>query len=575
MTKAQAAVANAPDAAARARAQGDVEALNRELGRSAPASSDTPPPVRVEVPLNLDTAGSDPELSIRDTILKAAETLGTPFAKFGEYGANAIKHPIDSAYDLGVGLVHGGAHMATALDKAANKAGLYRTPPQSTEAIDRAYAKAGPVAGVGNVIPSGVALGPAGRLGVLPDVGANAGYSALEAYGEGQDPAKAAMWGGGGAAVGRYLGRTLGSSAEPRGDVKTLLDAGITPTPGQAGGRVAQTVEQVASDFIPGVGASVDAAKNRAIRQASQYEVKRAIAPISQPRPGQKVGVEITEPAGRKAVQQANDLIEQSYQSLVPKTFMTPDGARTAAQRAGAELDNMPGLTDRQRNFLYSYVEQKLGPMVRNRGNIDGATAKALDAELAAQARRYGQSANAGDHALGDAFYTVREHLRGALQGTDNLAVAQLRATDQAYKNMIPVNKAATAAIRKKGVYDPVQFSQKGGSGEVNEAALNLLDKPSGGLDTLARRGGGFGVTSFLGGNPLVGAAAYGGGRLVSAALYSEPVVKGIIASMNLMPNVRTWVNGLPPDRQREFVQRMLETMAAPTGRSIATQEAQ
>ena len=527
----------------------------------AAGGSFSPEPWEVAQPV-AEAKKGEPVRSTLDRVIAGLETVGAPFAKFGEAGANAILHPIDSAKDAAVGLAKGVADMATVGDKAAYRAGLYSTPPQSTKAVDEAYDKACPVAVVTRVVPSAVALGPAGAARLPIDVAANAGYSALEAYGEGRDPVKAALYGGAGAAGGRAVGRTVGPRPNdfPASDqdVRRLLDAGITPTPGQAGGKVAQLVEQGLADYAPGFGASIDAARKRAVGQAAGYEVKRAVAPL---------GAEITSPVGRKAVQQANDFIEQSYQALIPKTFMTADVARTGALRAGAELDAMP-LTDAQKNALATYVGGKVEGLVRaaNGGNLNGEAVKAWDSELARLAR------GASDGAVSDAYYAIRQQMRSVLQGIDEQATAHLRATDQAFKNMIPVNKAAQAAIRKKGVFDPVQFSQKGGGGEVNEAALNVLDTASpSGLGNLIKRGSVVGMGTLA--HPLAGAAAYGAGRAGSALLYSEPVVKAMLNTMNLMPNVRAWVNTLSAERQAEFVQRMLEMSATQAGRQLGMQQ--
>jgi hypothetical protein len=430
-----------------------------------------------------------------------------------------------------------------------------------------------PIARTGEVIAALPTVAKTfGRLApAMGDLAANAGYEAGKAAPSG-DPATAAALGGGGAAAGRLLTRTLGGLRPlVSQEAGTLLDAGITPTWGQMLGPVAEKAEGAASAIIPGFGASVDAARTRAARQYVQHETNRALEPL---------GATVTESAGDKAIRQANDLIDNSYENLKSRTFMTPDAALTALLRTETELQHTPLLTDAQRQQVVAYMRSTILPETQRGGNISGEVAKDLDSKIGALARKYSRSANASDAPLGDGFYTLQQQLRSVLQGSDADAVDALRATDAAYRNMIPVNKAADAAARKKGVFDPVQFAKKGGTGDVNEAARDVMDlSTGGGLSSLVR--GGVNLSAAHLTSPLTAAGIYAGGRLSSAALYSDLGAKMVLKGMNLMPHISNWVASLPPDRQMEFIARManeipsVHQLVAQIGRQLASSGAQ
>ncbi len=524
---------------------------------------------------------------VRGAIYKALETLGEPFAAFGEAGADAIRSPIQSAKGIGVGLIKGTKDLLTLPDKLAYRAGLMSTPPEEFPNIDRAYRDAPPIAGVARAVPSTLALGPVSRLGAVADIAGNAGIAATEGYANGSEtPFMDALKGAGGATVGRFFPRALGMTASAaKGTAKrltsgitpeaeALLAQGITPTPGQAfGPGIISTLED-ASKRVPGYGSAVQKAQLRTGAQYAAREVTDAMAPM---------GVPITE-QGFKAVARANDILKQSYEQVVPNTFWMPQALDNALNQTRAFVVNHPLMTDAQRAQMGQWVNQKLMPVLQaaqQQGRpVPGRVARDLDIEIGELTRRFnGSEAN---YALGDAFTELQKNLRFALGATDPAVKAQLQATNQAFAGMVPVAKAFDRAGGKVPTPNQFREAQQGGGAldlsgtPLNTAAMAVIDpRRSGGLErgvgTLGAAG------ALLAGHPAPLAGVIAGSALGHAA-YSEPVVRAMLGKMQLLPHIRQWVEGLPAARKAEFIARMVNEdpltrqLAAQVGRQLATQ---
>lgn len=431
------------------------------------------------------------------------------------------------------------------------------------------------------------ALGRAAPL--VADVGVNAGYEAGKSALSGGDVALDAAKGAGGAVAGRAFvrslvalggaargaltGRVATSGMTP--EARALVEAGITPTPGQAFGGLTGMAEN-ASKHLPGFGSAVERGQGRARAEYATAEINRALKPL-------ETAVEGT---GLKAVARANELIRNSYNDLADRTFMAPDAARTAMLRAGADMQQIPSLTEAQYSAVADFIERRIQPLAvsaKQAGeNLTGRTAKDIDSDIGTLARKFSTSADPSQHPLGDAYYSLLGHWRGVLGASDATAKAQLDATNAAFRNMLPVAKAADRAGNAKGVFTPNQLRQAGNSGG---GALNLSASPfnDAAMEVIGPTGGGKLSRNVIGGLSIqspTALAAIAGGAGLGHLLYSERGVKAMLGAMSMPPNTRQWVNSLPPEKQQEFVIRMigevpeLRQLAAQVGRQVATEGA-
>lgn len=569
-----------------------VESAVTEFGDPVYAPSDAPP--RIEV-----RGTSADESDTRSAIVRAAETIGAPFARAGEAIAGGIE-------DLGVGIAHGGAGIVKGADKAITSAlGAKYAQPQETPDLDAAYERTGPLGGVGNVIPEiALTAAPIARAGgavarMLPralgaraaplvgDVVANAGYESGKAAAQGEDPGRAALLGGGGAVAGRAVGNVAGrvwNGITP--EARTLLQNGITPTPGQAfgGEGIVAGGERLLSN-LPLAGAAVDRAKRRAMGQYSEAEIDQALRQSGIPHEG----------SGFKAVRQINDQINAAYERVKPQTFLEPQDVKRAAGQTRQAVASIPLLTQQQGAEVARYYNQKIVPQIQRAEqagtSIDGATAKSIDAEIGDLARQYAHSPDPKDHPLGMAFYALQSNMRDALKSNDPQVLQMLQQVNGAYKRMLPINIATERATGTRGQFTPDQFRAASTRSKVpgydprlalNDAARETLNEPGTGLArSLSRNLGvpGLGAAASVGAHAMgvppeaiaaANAAIAVGGTGIAHALYSEPGIRMTLAAMDLIPRTRAWVSGLPPEKQQEFIMRMLAESPVSTKQALA-----
>ncbi|MBT2336475.1 hypothetical protein J7E49_21505 [Variovorax paradoxus] len=514
--------------------------------------------------------------------------------------------------DVAVGVRKGARDMMDALDKevvagvaspvpsdhpVARQARAY-VSPESVEA-NKAYDAAGPAAGVGRVVPelaltavpvagAGARLSSAART-VLPkalhaltpaagDIAANAAYAAATAApGEAAD---AATYGAAGAAGGRLLTRTLGGLARPflSKDAQTLLESGVRPTPGQLFGEgpigsAVRSVEDKLTSF-PLVGEVINYGRRRSLAEYGNAEINAALSPL-----GAKVSG-----AGAEAVEQASQKIGAAYDRVLPQVFIDPVKAAKASEPS--VFKDVPLLDDAQAATVSKYVLSRISPVLReahSRGaSVSGETAKAIDAEIGHFARKFTGSVNPSDHPLGEAFYALQSSLRGALEGRTPEATRMLTATNDAYRRMLPVLKAAVRQSR--GEFTPRQIAQTSGQynqrpSELNRAGQNVLPSrvPDSGTASRALMTG---AAIGAGGLPAIGAAG------IAGALYSGPGMSLLVNGLRgVVPDtIIKQIAALPPAGQRTALEHLaaqlpavsdrLRELVPQVARTLATQEA-
>ncbi|MEJ8825619.1 hypothetical protein WKW80_26930 [Variovorax humicola] len=545
--------------------------------------------------------GPHSEKSLRDTLVDAAGRIGQGFAG----GANLLGEKLT---DIGNRVLPTDSPMvAENTESVKREADAYRQqrpslglPGALGEMGPELLLTGGPIASAGkSMLPLSTRLIGKRAAPLVSDVTANAGYSAAKSAAEGNgitDIMKDAAMGAGGAAAGRAVGNVTGRALGGiTADAAQLMKAGITPTYGQAFGNdgIVAAAERALSKF-PLAGAAVDRAKGRAIRQYSEAEIDQALKNTGIPHEG----------SGYKAVKQINDTIHAGYEDVKANTFLAPQDANQAVVRAAQAIKDIPLLTDAQQGSVVSYYQQKIVPELQKAQRagtaIDGETAQKINVELGNLARSHANSSNPADHPLGQAFYTLQSSLRSALKSNDPAVLQQLQVLNGAYQRMLPINLATERATATKGGFTPNQFRSAATQSKVpsydprlnlNDAARETLNGPATGLSSsLSRNLGVPGVAGGLsfGAHQLgipaeaiaaANAAVVLGGTGVAHALYSEPGIRLMLGAMNLIPSTAKWVFAQTPQRQQEFVLRMMaehpdgmKKIAAQVGRALATQ---
>ncbi|RYH67707.1 MAG: hypothetical protein EON54_03830 [Alcaligenaceae bacterium] len=479
---------------------------------------------------------------------EAAGNLGTGLATGAGQLGSAILAPYDIAADVAQSRPLGTGNRERR--QAIAQFGKETAPDTESwnymigNATPEMVATGGPLAAVptvakaaaARVLPQAIAkFAPA-----TADIGVNSAYSAAQAAAEGKDVGQAALWGAGGAAVGRALTRTLGGPAKPfvSQEARTLIERGVTPTPGQLfgdglGGSMVRGVEDKLTS-IPIAGDIINYARGRSIHDYGRAEVTQALDPIGAKASGK----------GADMIQRAQKTVSDVYDDVLPRLTIQQQTA-TDALDAGRRAAASGGYLDpRQSAELDHFLAMRVRDRVKQ-GPITGRVAKDIDTEMGFQARKYSQSLDPKDHALGEAFYDLQAHWREGMvkNATGNDAQA-LAAANASYRQLLPIVKASDRAYAQNGRFTPNQLIQAGKSANVGSSDLTRA-----GSQVLPQRVPDSGSAGrLLMGNLLGHATGFGTAAMaataVSALVYSRPTVNFLVNGMG----------GLLPDATKKYI---------------------
>ncbi len=313
----------------------------------------------------------------------------------------------------------------------------------------------------GNVVataPLAAAMAPAAGLSVPSAMGAAAGsgavFGGLQPVTEQGDYAEnklrqmavGGIAGGALSGVGNALSRVISPRASVNPNVQTLLDEGVTPTPGQLLGGTAQRIEDKAVS-VPIVGDAIRSARERGIQEFNEAALNRAVAPL-----GQRVTA-----TGREGMQQVQRIIGDAYDDIMPRLTFRADSQ--FAQELGTLQQMAQTLPPPQaQQFERILRDQVVGRLTRQ-GGATGQNYRAIESELGRLGANYRSSAVAGERELGMALTELQSSLREALTRSNPQAARELASINQAYSMLTRLQRAASATGANEGVFTPAQFA--------------------------------------------------------------------------------------------------------------------
>lgn len=303
--------------------------------------------------------------------------------------------------------------------------------------------------------------------GLLARTGVGAGAGAI---GGAMSPVtEGDFWGekgkqvGFGAAGGGLLAAGAGAASrlvKPKSspEVQALLKEGITPTPGQMLGDVAQSVEDKMTS-IPLLGDAITSARKKGINELNTAVYKRVLDPI---------GGVVPKTVGREAVADIADQISGAYDNLLPKVTFRADAKFsqdiTKLQQMAASLPN--DQANRFEKILRETVIKKFGP----KGTMDGQALKGLESELGELATGLRRDALYDNRQLGNAIGEIQTALRENLIRTNPKQAGELRAVNKAFANFARLREAAGRIGAEEGEFTAPQL----------QSAVRALDKSKG-----------------------------------------------------------------------------------------------
>lgn len=365
--------------------------------------------------------------------------------QLAEIGTEPIRAGLEA---LGAPKMQPTGRAATAL---ADTIGL----PAPQNAIERVVADAtrlgagaGGMAGLARKAGGAVASALGGNVGAQAIGSTGAGVAGGSVREGGGDPLEQG--------IAAFAGGVLAPSAAARvalpktsAQVRALMAEGVTPTPGQMAGGVANAIEEK-SMSIPVVGDAIRAGRERAVGELNRAAIQRALAPIGEKLPK---GVE-----GREAIGAAQKLLGAKYDSLL--TGITVQADNTWLGQVGnvrQMMRNGSVSPEAAAQFDTILKNQVLGKF-QGQNAVTGETMKAIESDLGNLASRFASDPSSDRRLVGDALFEVQSQLR-KLVGRSNPAIAaDLAKVNHGYANFKRVQRAAAALGSDEGSFTPAQL---------------------------------------------------------------------------------------------------------------------
>lgn len=211
-------------------------------------------------------------------------------------------------------------------------------------------------------------------------------------------------------------------------------------------GGTARQVEDKAMS-VPILGDAIRSARNRGIEELNEAALNRVVKPL-----GQTVNA-----TGREGVRQANSIISQAYDDVLPRVTFRADGqfARELGQLQQMAASMPPAQAQQFENIVRTQVGSRLTPQ----GVATGRNFKDIESELGRLAQDYLHSGAAGERQLGTALSELQRSMREALQRTNPDVASELGKINQSYAMLTRIQRAAGGSGATDGVFTPAQLS--------------------------------------------------------------------------------------------------------------------
>lgn len=242
------------------------------------------------------------------------------------------------------------------------------------------------------------------------------------------------------------IARILSPKSSPQ--VQTLMNKGVTPTPGQVLGGAFKTSEEKLTS-VPLLGDAIKAGQRRAIRQFNSAALDEALAPIGVKVPANMIG--------RSAMQHADDALGSAYDDVLNRI-----GAPAVDDQMLSELANLRALIRNQPKGIADRLDTIIENEILSRtqdGRLTGEAIKAAEHNLGDLARGLRRNQDFDTSKLGDAVLETQRVLRSWLERAAPEGVAQrLRDVNGAWARFLRVQRAATGLGAEEGVFTAAQL---------------------------------------------------------------------------------------------------------------------
>jgi hypothetical protein len=313
---------------------------------------------------------------------------------------------------------------------------------------------------------------------------------------------------------------------------KDLIDAGITPTPGQILGGGFKRAEEAATS-VPVVGDFIKSAQNRGIDQLNSAVANRALAPIGEELP--------KDVAGRAAVDYVGSKLGDAYDKLVPKIGLAADAQLGTDLRNLHQMVNSGGMGGAEAEQFNKLLQNRVLSRFQGQGAVTGETFKAMDGDLGRLASNYLRDPSADKRQLGEAILEIQDSLRSALSRSNPQYAKDLDAANTGWAVFKRMQRAASSTGADEGVFNPTQLqaavkamdrSKDKGAFARGDALLQDLSDPAKKLMAPKLADSGTPYRLFA---ELMGAGAIGAHTIPAVATVANPWTAAALTSVPAM----------------------------------------
>lgn len=233
--------------------------------------------------------------------------------------------------------------------------------------------------------------------------------------------------------------------------VQALREMGVTPTPGQAAGGVARSLEEKAAS-IPFVGDQIRKAEIRALEQFNRGAINHYLKSA-----GLKLPKNVT---GREALARGREMLSEGYDRVLGQMQGRVDDA-FSRDVSGIAEDVATNLTPDLQDMFGAQL-QRITKLAGDKNLIPGPQAKQIISDLGLKARDLGRSPDMFQRNLGSIYDDLRQAFSNMLQRHSRPELsAQLRGLDRAYAGQKRVTNAATRMTAEgatEEIFTPAQL---------------------------------------------------------------------------------------------------------------------
>ncbi|MFM0130024.1 glycoside hydrolase family 73 protein [Paraburkholderia sediminicola] len=349
-------------------------------------------------------------------------------------------------------------------------------------------------------------------------------------------------------ALGRGVSRIVSPNVRP--EVQSLLDQGVTPTPGQIIGPTAAKLEQ-RMESLPFVGGGITQARTRAVEDLNVAALNRPLKAIGE---APLTSADFAQDGIRGSIGKVEDAISDKYDALLPKLRLDITPALGTKLNA-IEQTASQSLPQPQADFFSRIIQNTFGTNL-NGGALAGRDFKTMESALTAQIRSASIHPDPYVRDMAGYLKQFQQALREGLAASNPAHAQELSALNRAWANFTVLQRAAArvtdenAPMTVAGLQAAVKANnstvRKGGFARGNALMQDLTDPAVAVLGNKVPDSG-------TAGRGLLGAALLGHGlsphtlALGGAArlLYTKPGQAAMAALLTQRPQFAAPVAGL------------------------------